>query len=314
MLLVCEREGMRLDAYLAEALAQYTRSRIAKAIDAGEVTLNGRPSKPSQRLKAGDRIECPELAETETDKRLLPEDIPLEIVFEDEYLLVVDKPAGMVTHPGAGNRQGTLVNALLGRGGDLSSVGEAFRPGIVHRLDKDTSGLMIVAKKDAVHARLQRMIAAREVHRIYQAIVVGKPKLDEFTVRAWIGRHPKDRKKMAALPEGAPGAREARTDFTVLERLGSYALMEARLHTGRTHQVRVHLASVGLAILNDPLYGTERAGDKGCSKPFVGQALRAFRLDFEHPVTGRPLSFRAAMPREWETVLSALRAAASRPR
>lgn len=299
--------GVRVDAYLAATLPQYTRSRLAKAIQAGEVTVSGKSVRPSHRLGTGDVVICPDLADTAPPETLLPERLPLDILYEDDDLLVVDKPAGMSTHPGAGISSGTLVHALLGHGVQLSQTGEAFRPGIVHRLDKDTSGLLLIAKRDAIHAKLQRMIQSRQVDRHYLCIVRGNPKEDAFTISGWIGRHPKDRKKMAAFRPETPGARDARTDLRVVERFPGYALLEAKLHTGRTHQVRVHLASIGFPIFNDAVYGSKSAGDKSLPQSLVGQALRAYRLDFEHPVTGRPLSFRAATPREWEDVLSFLR-------
>jgi 23S rRNA pseudouridine1911/1915/1917 synthase len=294
--------AVRLDRYLADRLPEHSRSRLQRAIEEGEVLVNGRPAKPSHKLEAGDIVTCAKLRETPPDENLTPEDIPLDIVYEDEFMMVINKPAGMVVHPAAGNRQGTLVNALLGRGGALSEAAGSFRPGIVHRLDKDTAGLMLVAKTDATHAKLARMIQERKVSRKYECIVVGSPQQDRFRVDAPIGRHPNDRKKMAIVADG----RSATTDFEVTERLIGHAVLIATLHTGRTHQVRVHLASIGLPFLGDKVYGTKKADNRSVGS-LDGQALRAFRLDLEHPITGHSLSLTADRPPDWIVILAALR-------
>jgi 23S rRNA pseudouridine1911/1915/1917 synthase len=303
-----EEAGTRLDTFLKSRLEARSRSRVARAVREGEATVDGQVVKPAHRLSAGELVECKPLQEIPAPDDIQPEQIPLDVVYEDEYMLAVNKPPGMVTHPGVGSRSGTLVHALLGRGVHLSSGAGSYRPGIVHRLDKGTSGLLLVAKTDVVHAKLARMIAAREVKRVYECIVVGQPRSDSFRVDSAIGRHLRDRKKMAAFPPGTPGTREACTDFEVKERVPGHALLHARLHTGRTHQVRVHLSSVGLPILGDPIYGRKKAGNQGAVGSLVGQALHAFRLDLRHPVAGHPLSFAADRPPEWEVVLNALRA------
>jgi 23S rRNA pseudouridine1911/1915/1917 synthase len=295
-----EDAGARLDVFLAGRLPEHSRAKIAKAIRQGLARVNGKTVSASRKLSRGDIVECEPIPETPPPDDIVPESIPIEVVYEDEYLMVVNKPVGMTTHPAAGSRSGTLVHALLGRGATLSSGSAGFRPGIVHRLDKDTSGLMLVAKQDAAHARLARMIADREVTRLYECIVVGAPKQDEFHVEGAIGRHPKDRKRMAVLPDGAPGARDARTDVAVIERLPGHALLHVKLRTGRTHQIRVHLSSIGLPIVGDPIYGGRRS-----AAPLF--ALRAFHLRLAHPVTERELSFTLPRPPEWETFLEALR-------
>ena len=297
--------GERLDVYMARRLPEHSRARIARAIRDGLITVSGKAAKPGLQLTHGQIVQCETIPDLPPPEEIQAEDIPLEVVYEDEYLLVVNKPPGMASHPGPGVRSGTLVHALLARGGSLAVGSAPFRPGIVHRLDKDTSGLLLVAKTDAAHWRLSRMIARREVTRLYECIVVGEPREDRFTVDAAIGRHPKNRQKMSVLPEESPGARPARTDFEVVERYRGYALLHARLHTGRTHQVRVHLASVGLPILGDATYGSHSAG-RDVATSLVGQALHAFRLELRHPFTDHPLSLVAARPLEWKVVLSAL--------
>ncbi|GMV37218.1 MAG: pseudouridine synthase [Fimbriimonadales bacterium] len=297
--------GERLDVYLARRLPEHSRARIARAIRDGLITVSGKTAKPGLQLAKGQTVLCRDIPNLPPSEDLQAEAIPLDIVYEDEHLLVVNKPPGMASHPGPGVRSGTLVHALLGRGGSLAEGSAPFRPGIVHRLDKDTSGLLLVAKTDAAHWKLSRMIARREVTRLYECIVVGSPREDRFTVDAAIGRHPKNRKKMAVLPEDAPGARAARTDFEVIERFRGFALLHARLHTGRTHQVRVHLASIGLPILGDATYGSHTAG-RDVAASLVGQALHAFRLELRHPFTDHPLSLVAARPLGWKVVLRAL--------
>ena len=215
----------------------------------------------------------------------LPEKIDLDIVYEDDDVIVVNKKNGMVVHPAAGNESGTLVNALLKHLDNLSGIGGEIRPGIVHRIDKDTSGLLLVAKNDRAHVSLSEQIKAHTVHRAYKAILIGGFKDDEGFVDAPIGRHPTDRKKMAIVPDG----REARTNWQVLQRLKGATLIEARLTTGRTHQIRVHMASIGHPVLGDPVYGPKKS-------PYAvsgGQLLHAYRIGFVHPVTGKELLFEA---------------------
>ena len=278
-----ERDGERLDVYAAE-LAGITRSRAGALIREGRVAADGAAqTKAGFKLKAGMavRVEVPEAAPAAVEA----EDIDLDIVYQDEDLAVVFKPSGMVVHPAAGNPGGTLVNALLKHLDNLSGIGGEIRPGIVHRIDKDTSGLLLVAKNDFAHVALSEQIKAHTVKRAYRAIVIGGFREDEGTVEGPIGRHPTDRKRMAIVPNG----REAVTHWTALERLRGATLIEARLTTGRTHQIRVHMASIGHPVLGDPVYGPKKS-------PYPvegGQLLHAFRLGFVHPRTGEELLFEA---------------------
>lgn len=275
--------GERLDV-AAAAAANVTRSRAGALIQEGFARVNGvQQTKAGLKLKSGDRVELnvPEAAPA----RVEAQDIPLEVVYQDEDLAVVYKPSGMVVHPAAGNPDGTLVNALLGRLDHLSGVGGEIRPGIVHRIDKDTSGLLLVAKNDFSHLALSEQIRVHSVQRAYMAIVQGGMKQDSGTVEGPIGRHPTDRKKMAIVPNG----REAVTHWRVLEPLRGATLLECRLTTGRTHQIRVHMASIGHPLLGDPLYGPKRM-------PYPvagGQLLHAFRLGFAHPRSGEEMLFEA---------------------
>ena len=274
-------EEVRLDVFLA-GQTQVTRSRAGSLIREGNARVNGAvASKAGWKLKCGDAV-CLEIPDA-TPATVLPEDIHIEILYEDQDLAVVYKPSGMVVHPAAGNHQGTLVNALLSRLSNLSGIGGEIRPGIVHRIDKDTSGLLLVAKNDRAHVSLSDQIRAHSVHRAYQAIVIGNLRDDEGFVDAPIGRHPTDRKRMAVVS----GGREARTNWRVLERLRGATLIEARLTTGRTHQIRVHMASIGHPVLGDPVYGPKKS-------PYPvagGQLLHAFQIGFVHPETGEEMRF-----------------------
>ena len=271
--------------------------------------LDGQAARASARLRAGQRVglAIPEPAPAEPQ----PEDIPLAVVHEDAHLLVIDKPAGLVVHPGAGVRAGTLVNALLHHVRDLSGVGGVLRPGIVHRLDRGTSGLMVVAKDDATHRALVRLFAGREVEKTYLAIVLGCPAPRSGRVGLPIGRDPVHRLKMSVR---APRARAALTDYEVLEPLDGAALVRLRLHTGRTHQIRVHLASLGHPVAGDALYGGTRP--PACRRPAARAALQALerpalhahRLAFTHPATGARLDLGSPLPPELEQLLQALRA------
>ena len=278
-----ERAGERLDVLAAEA-ANVTRSRAGALIREGMARVNGQmQTKAGFRLRAGDQVELtlPEAAPA----RVEAQDIPIEVLYQDGDLAVVYKPSGMVVHPAAGNPDGTLVNALLQRLDHLSGVGGEIRPGIVHRIDKDTSGLLLVAKNDFAHLALSEQIRAHSVQRAYMAIVQGGMREDSGTVEGPIGRHPTDRKKMAIVP----GGREAVTHWRVLEPLKGATLLECRLTTGRTHQIRVHMASIGHPLLGDPLYGPKKP-------PYPvtgGQLLHAFRLGFVHPRSGEELLFEA---------------------
>ncbi len=278
-----ESEGERLDVFAAQ-VAGVTRSRAGALIREGRVTVDGAAQeKTGFRLKAGMAVGVEVPAAAPAAARA--EDIDLEIVYQDADLAVVYKPSGMVVHPAAGNETGTMVNALLKHLDNLSGIGGEIRPGIVHRIDKDTSGLLLVAKNDRAHLSLSEQIKAHTVQRAYRAIVIGGFKEDEGTVEGPIGRHPTDRKKMAIVPNG----REAVTHWTVLERLRGATLIEARLTTGRTHQIRVHMASIGHPVLGDPVYGPKKSPwpVKG------GQLLHAYRIGFEHPRTGERMLFEA---------------------
>ena len=289
--------GERLDVFAA-GLAEVTRSRAGTLIREGRVAVDGvAQQKPGFRLRDGSRVSIEIPAPVPAQAR--PEDIPLEIVYQDEDVAVVFKPSGMVVHPAAGNETGTLVNALLSRLDNLSGIGGEIRPGIVHRIDKDTSGLLLVAKNDMAHVSLSEQIKAHTVHRAYKAILIGGFKEDEGDVDAPIGRHPVDRKRMAIVPDG----REARTHWTVLERLRGATLVECRLTTGRTHQIRVHMASIGHPVLGDPVYGPRHS-------PYPvsgGQLLHAYRIGFVHPRTGREMIFEADPEPRFQNWLRKLR-------
>ena len=278
-----EREGERLDVFAAR-LAGVTRSRAEGLIREGRVLADGAArEKAGFRLRAGMavRVEVPGATPASAEA----EDIELDILYQDADLAVVFKPSGMVVHPTAGNARGTLVNALLARLDNLSGIGGELRPGIVHRIDKDTSGLLLVAKNDFSHVALSAQIKAHTVDRAYRAIVIGGFREDGGTVEGPIGRHPTDRKKMAIVQ----GGRDAVTHWTVLERLRGATLIEARLTTGRTHQIRVHMASIGHPVLGDPVYGPKRS-------PYPvagGQLLHAYRIGFIHPRTGEHMLFEA---------------------
>ena len=280
---VASVEGQRLDVFAAE-LAGVTRSRAGSLMKDGCVTVDGTAqTKAGFKLKPGMAVavEVPE----PVPARAQAEDIELRVVYQDQDVAVVFKPSGMVVHPAAGNPSGTLVNALLRHLDNLSGIGGELRPGIVHRIDKDTSGLLLVAKNDMAHLSLSEQIKAHTVHRAYKAVVIGSMKEDAGTVDAPIGRHPTDRKRMAIVP----GGREAVTHWRVLERLRGATLIECRLTTGRTHQIRVHMASIGHPVLGDPVYGPKKS-------PYPvagGQLLHAYRVGFEHPRTGETLIFEA---------------------
>ena len=280
---IAASDGERLDVFAA-ALAGVTRSRAAALMEKGRVTVDGAAqSKAGFRLKSGMAVavEVPDPAPA----KAVAQDIAIRIVYQDDDLAVVYKPSGMVVHPAAGNAEGTLVNALLGRLDNLSGIGGELRPGIVHRIDKDTSGLLLVAKNDMAHLSLSEQIKAHAVHRAYRAIVIGGFREDEGTVDAPIGRHPVDRKRMAVVA----GGREAQTHWRALERLRGATLIECRLTTGRTHQIRVHMASIGHPVLGDPVYGPKKS-------PYPvtgGQLLHAFRIGFIHPRTGEEMLFEA---------------------
>lgn len=284
----------RLDRYLTTVIPGSTRSALKRLIEEGRVRMGRRPLKSSHRVSAGEEyvIEIPPVSLPE----LKPERIPLNILHEDDFLLVIEKPAGMVVHPGAGHASGTLVNALLGHASKLSRRGGSERLGLVHRLDKDTSGLLVVAKDDRTHQALADQFAGRSVLRVYLAVVRGNVAQDEGTVEAPIGRHPRERKRMA-VRYGA--GRESVTRYRVLERFKNATMLELRPQTGRMHQLRVHLAHLGHPILGDPEYGV-RGG-------FTRQALHAHRLGFRHPGVEQWVEFVSPLPADLERELSRLR-------
>jgi len=306
-----DARGERLDAWLARRLPALSRSRLQALIEGGHVLLDGARARASARLRTGQavRVDVPAPLPAEPQ----PEDIPIEAVYEDAHLLVVNKPAGLVVHPGAGTSRGTLVNALLRHVRDLSGVGGVLRPGIVHRLDRGTSGLLVVAKDDETHRSLVRQFAGRTVEKEYLALVLGNPARDSGEIDAPIGRDPVHRQKMSVR---APRGREARTSWRVEERFDGAAFLRVRIHTGRTHQVRVHLASIGHPVAGDAVYGGQRAlpSRRGAAREAFAflerPALHAARLSFTHPSTGERLTFEAPVPPDLESVLARLRVAA----
>ena len=295
-----ERDGERLDVFLARMAIQgdpLSRSRIQKLITDGNVTVDGKPAKASLRLAAS-AVVAVELPEPEATD-IAPENIPLDILYEDEDVIVVNKARGMVVHPAAGVSSGTLVNALLAHCKDLSGINGALRPGIVHRLDKDTSGVMIAAKNDTAHRSLAEQIQEKTAKRVYWAILTGNIREEEGVIHGAIGRNPKDRQKMAVVRENG---KDATTNFRVLERFGAYTLAECRLMTGRTHQIRVHMAYIGHPVLGDPKYGAKK-----CPFSIEGQALHSKTLMFTHPRTGEKMEFEAPLPEDMQIILDELR-------
>jgi 23S rRNA pseudouridine1911/1915/1917 synthase len=294
--------GERLDRFLAGALQELSRARIQALIGEGLVLVDGKSSSPASRLRKGQEIvlRVPEAAPASPG----PEPIPLTIVHEDPFLLVVDKPAGLVVHPGAGVATGTLVNALLHHVRDLSGVGGVLRPGIVHRLDRGTSGLMVVAKDDATHRALAASFASRTVRKEYRAVVLGVPRKARGEITASIGRDPVHRKKMSVR---APRGRTARSTYAVEERFEGAALLRVFLHTGRTHQIRVHLASIGHPVAGDPLYGGRPQARREPLASLERPALHAALLGFPHPGTGEFVSFESPLPPDLATLVQRLR-------
>ena len=292
-----EDAGTRLDSFLAGRLEGVTRSAAARLIESGCVTVDGKPAGKSVRMAGGETV-CVLLPEAE-EPEARPEDIPLDVVYEDSDVIVVNKPKGLVVHPAPGHPDGTLVNALLYHCGDsLSGIGGELRPGIVHRIDRDTSGLIIAAKNDFAHQRLAAQLQDHTLARIYHCIVVGNLREDDGTVDAPIGRHPVDRKKMAVVAHG----RSAVTHWRVLERFQGFCYVECRLETGRTHQIRVHMAHIGHPILGDTVYGSKRA-----VPGLQGQCLHAGGLRFLHPRTGEAVELHCELTEEFQTQLEKLR-------
>lgn len=295
---VTDQVNERLDVFLVKQHAELSRAHLQKLIADGAVKINGVLRKANYKLKANDEIDftIPEPTAVE----IKAETLPLDILYEDAHMIVVNKARGMVVHPAPGVYSGTLVNALLGHCRDLSGINGEIRPGIVHRLDKDTSGVMVVAKNDAAHLSLAEQIKEKTATRQYIAIVHGNIKEDEGVIHGDIGRHPTDRKKMAVVFEhGKP----ATTKFKVLERFGTYTAVECTLLTGRTHQIRVHMTYIGYPLLGDPKYGSQK------KIPFkiAGQALHSRNLSLVHPATGEKMSFIAPLPEDMEKILAILR-------
>lgn len=291
--------GKRLDSFLAEKnTAKYTRSFIGKMIEENLVLYNGKPSKASTKIKTGDRIE---LFEKEPEPLAVKgEEIPLEIVYEDDDLMVINKPRGMVVHPAPGHTSGTLVNAVLSHAGEsLSSINGVLRPGIVHRIDKDTSGLILVCKNDFSHKALAKQLEEHSITRRYHAICSGRLKEEQGTVSAPIGRDEKNRKQQAI---NYKHGKDAITHYRLLENLQNASLLECRLETGRTHQIRVHMKSIGHPLLGDPLYGPKKN-----LYAIKGQALHAMVLGFVHPRSGEYMEFSADYPEDFQKLLNKLR-------
>ena len=294
----------RLDAYLSTTLHGISRNRIQKLIEDEQVKIGDAPGKASHRVKTGEAIEIsmPPLESID----VIAENIPLQIIFEDEYLAVINKPQGMVTHPGAGIYSGTLVNALLHHmQGSLSGIGGAIRPGIVHRLDKETSGLLVVAKEDVTHRHLAEQIKEKSAQRIYIALVAGHLSEPTGTIDQPIGRHPVKRKQMAVVSSG----RHAVTHYQVLESFDKFTLVKVRLETGRTHQIRVHMAHIGHPVVGDLVYNHGASGTPGMRSKMklTGHALHATQLSFVHPINNRLLEFEAPLPEHFQRALESLR-------
>jgi len=297
---VCDRDGVRLDSFITEAFdSTYSRSFYKRLIDDGKITVNGKViTKAGTKLAAGDVVEADIPAPVEDDS-FIAQDIPLDIVYEDSDLLVINKPQGMVVHPAAGHSEGTLVNALLAHcKDDLSDINGVLRPGIVHRIDKDTSGLMLACKNNFTHLKLADMLSRHEIVREYRALVYGVVKEDKGMVDAPIGRSQTDRRKMAVIKDGKPAV----THFEVLDRFGEISDIKLILETGRTHQIRVHMAYIGHPVVGDPVYAPRRK-NYGLS----GQALHSRAITFVHPRTGETMHFECDLPDYYQDVLNSFK-------
>lgn len=294
--IIADNENMRLDVYIASKYENLSRNMIQRLIENGDILVNGTSKKVSYKIQRSDEIEItvPEAR----DLNIKPEKIPLEVVYEDSDIIVVNKPKGLVVHPANGNPDGTLVNAIMDLcKGSLSGIGGEIRPGIVHRLDKDTSGLLIIAKNDIAHINMSNQIKDRQVKKIYIALVRGIVGEDEATINMPIGRSTKDRKKMAVRKDG----KEAVTHFKVLKRYNKYTLLEVKIDTGRTHQIRVHMTEIGHPVVGDMVYS------KGKNEFGVeGQMLHAKSLDFKHPVTEKEMHLEAELPKYFKEILKKL--------
>lgn len=304
-----EAAGQRLDAFLAAQLSDLSRSSLQRLIDEGQVLLDGNLVRPAVKLRGGEQIILQLLPPVPATP--LAEEIPLTVLYEDHDLIVIDKPAGMTVHPGAGVDSGTLVNALLGHCNDLSGIGGEVRPGIVHRLDKGTSGVLVAAKNDIAHRGLAEQFARHSVKRLYWALIYGTPLQDTGKITGIIGRHPTDRVRLSGK---ARHGKEAVTNWRVLERLGAASLVQLRLETGRTHQIRVHLTEANMPLLGDPLYpdggrfnNLKDTRLKGLISHLGRQALHARVLGFIHPVSGQYLEFSSEPPEDFNQILTYLR-------
>jgi 23S rRNA pseudouridine1911/1915/1917 synthase len=297
--------GQRLDAFLAQQVPGVSRSQLARQIGQAAVTVNGAPGTPSRKLRAGDQVvyDPPPVVPVEIEAQ----EIPLKVVHEDRWLVVIDKPAGLVVHPAPGHEAGTLVNALLAHCQDLRGIGGELRPGIVHRIDKDTSGLLVVAKDDATMNALAAEFKAHTIERVYEALVSGTPPAASGRIDTFYGRDPHDRKKFSSRVRSG---KRAVTNWAVAERFPGAARIEARLETGRTHQVRVHLAALGCPLLGDRTYGRPARDPKlrAIAEALGRQALHARVLGFVHPATGKKLAFESQPPPDMQAALAALRA------
>lgn len=290
-----EHSGSRIDKALSAVNPDWTRSKVQSWVKEHFILVNGHVVKPNYLLKQGDEVQVSEPQPEPLE--VVPENLDLDVVYEDGDVLVVNKPRGMVVHPAAGHASGTLVNGLMHHCSDLSGINGVLRPGIVHRIDKDTTGLLAVAKNDRAHASLAEQLSEKTVTRKYTALVHGNIPHDEGTVDAPIGRDPKDRQRMTVID----GGRDAVTHFTVLERLGDFTLVECRLETGRTHQIRVHMKYIGHPLAGDPKYGPKK------TLTFGGQVLHAGVLGFSHPNTGEYMEFEAPLPADFAALLEKLR-------
>ncbi len=290
--LVAEKPGARLDKFISEQIPELSRTYAQKLVAEGYVTVNDRPAKASLKLNAGDRVQV--TVPPPSPSPLSPEAIPLKIVYEDDDILVIDKPAGLTVHPSPGQTAHTLVNAILSRL-PAAEFGDSLRPGIVHRLDKDTSGLMLVAKNKAAQADLISQFKARTIKKAYLALVKGRVTPEQGSIEAAIGRDPRNRKRMAVVSEGRP----ARTNYKVVKYLDGYTLLEVEPETGRTHQIRVHFAAIGFPVVGDATYGTR-------SKHLSRQFLHAYRLGFKLPSTGDYMEFNSELPEDLQGALSEL--------
>lgn len=286
-------ENVRIDSFVSNKISDLSRTMIVKLIESDNIKVNGKSQKPSYKIQAGDKIsiEIPEIKEVD----LKAQDIPINIIYEDDDIIVINKEKGMVVHPAEGNWDGTLVNAIMAHCKDsLSGIGGELRPGIVHRLDKDTSGILIIAKNDKAHINLSEQIKNREVKKKYIALVRGIVPENEATINMPIGRSTKDRKKMEVTKNG----KEAITHFKVLKRYGKYTLLEVKIDTGRTHQIRVHLAEIGYPVVGDMVYSNGK-NEFGV----VGQMLHAQSLDFKHPTTGKKMHLEAELPEYFKKII-----------